>query len=720
MLRMAGSKLLAKLLILICSVTIISLLALTKCGFGGLTADGGYDSDDDEFNKIPVISAVAQHHQQHSVPAPANQHKLRNINAEKTAADQKEYIDLLRQKEEEYRQEITRLTSEIKSLKLQLIQLRGNQPFNFTNSVALGPQLELLQQLPSPNATTTAGHHQTGAASAGSSIYDCSSYIRKQVGAAEILRGLPLNNEYELIPFNHFTFSRVYPIELGLGKRVVEKPIGYKRKDLLDALGKAIESLNRNVSSAAKTNMGNGIKYTLDDFTEGIYRNEPTTGTQYELYFRTKELAHNPTNNHQLGGGQGAGGSGIGGNNGGGASNSGTSNSGSGTTKVVVMRPFAPLQTIQMIGFPKVHDKELIHIILPLSGRTATFQSFIDKFVKIALKNDRRVHLTVVYFGEDGLSEARSIMSRVLAMKNSGGNSSNLKLLALNETFSRAKGLRVGAERVWDKDDKSKDVLLFMCDVDVVFSAKFLDRCRWNAKAGKKVYYPVVFSLYNPHVVYTLQGKEVPPETDQLLISRDTGFWRDFGYGMTCQYRSDFLKIRGFDEEIVGWGGEDVMLYRKYVRSNIKIIRATDPGIFHIWHPKVCTGVSSGQRLTADQYRACIRSRALNEASHAQLGFLAFRDDIAAHYHDNNTHIQTNSILMSSGKGLGMGHHPATLFDQAQSMPVVAAKNNSAIAAALPVAKNIKDNNINPAKTGSIGRKNRSSENRRKTSAGNT
>lgn len=244
---------------------------------------------------------------------------------------------------------------------------------------------------------------------------DCTNFIRKQVGAAEILHGLPLNNEYELIPFNHFTFSRVYPIELGLGKRVVEKPIGFKRKDLLNALNRALESLNKNATQ--QTN-----RYTLDDFSEGIYRIDPTTGTQYELYFRTKEIGklasmishHERTNTH---------------------------NNNDGITKVIVMRPFAPLQTIQIESFSKQRerDKEIIHIILPLSGRTATFQGFMDKFVKIALKNDRRVHLTVVYFGEDGLSETRLIMSRVLGMKNSGGNSSNLKLLALNETFSRGK-----------------------------------------------------------------------------------------------------------------------------------------------------------------------------------------------------------------------------------------------------------------------------------------
>ncbi|KAI4460258.1 chondroitin synthase [Holotrichia oblita] len=362
---------------------------------------------------------------------------------------------------------------------------------------------------------------------------------------------------------------------------------------------KAIDILNKNLTQNSQEQKLQ--RYALDDFLEGLYRIEPTTGTQYELYFRTKNKIGDHHHNN-------------------------------GYIKIVLMRPFAPLQSLQLEQLPGPKEKELIQVILPLSGRTSTFQSFMEKFVKIGLKTDRHVCLTVVYFGEEGLSEARSIMSRVIRTKNSGANSKNLRLLALNETFSRGKGLRVGAERVWDGDANgiSKDVLLFMCDVDVVFSARFLDRCRWNTKPGKKVYYPVVFSLYNPHVVYTLQGREVPPETEQLVISRDTGFWRDFGYGMTCQYRSDFLKVRGFDEDIVGWGGEDVMLYRKYVRSNMKVIRATDPGIFHIWHPKVCSGTPGGQKLSPDQYRACIRSRALNEASHAQLGFLAFRDDIAA------------------------------------------------------------------------------------------
>ncbi|XP_069680088.1 chondroitin sulfate N-acetylgalactosaminyltransferase 2 isoform X2 [Periplaneta americana] len=556
MLRVLGMRLLTRLLLLVCSLSLVSLLFLSRCGLNVET----------EVQLDPGTGASVGQSQPQLQQMSQQPQSQQSVNS---------YIQLLQQREEENRAEVERLTAEIRSLKLQLLQVAGN---------GIGPSVlgsQQLQDTPTLNFNLTSSSSSSMQGISGVGSGDCVSYIRRQLSLAEISRGLPLNNEYELIAFSHFTFSRVYPVDLGLGKRVVEKPIGFKRKDLLEALVKALESLNKNVTTPSPLTNNNHHnqnsknspnRYTLDDFLEGLYRSEPTTGTQYEMYFRTKNInTNNKSHMDQV-------------------------PSVNGVTKVILMRPFAPLQTISTETLPVAKDKELIHIILPLSGRTATFQSFMDKFVKIALKNDRRVHLTVVYFGEEGLAEARGIMSRVLMTKNSGGNSNNLRLLALNETFSRGKGLRVGAERDWDQQGLSNsplssrhngDVLLFMCDVDVVFSARFLDRCRWNTEPGRKVYYPVVFSLYNPHVVYTLQGKEVPPETDQLVISRDTGFWRDFGYGMTCQYRSDFLRVRGFDEEIVGWGGEDVMLYRKYVRSHVKVVRATDPGIFHIWHPKM-------------------------------------------------------------------------------------------------------------------------------------
>ena len=64
----------------------------------------------------------------------------------------------------------------------------------------------------------------------------------------------------------------------------------------------------------------------------------------------------------------------------------------------------------------------------------------------------------------------------------------------------------------------------------------------------------------------------------------------------------------------------------RYVRSSLNVIRAPDPGIFHLWHPKLC---SPG--LPGDQYRACISSRALSEASHAHLGLVAFKKDLEKH-----------------------------------------------------------------------------------------
>ncbi|KAJ0067246.1 hypothetical protein NL108_015124 [Boleophthalmus pectinirostris] len=197
---------------------------------------------------------------------------------------------------------------------------------------------------------------------------------------------------------------------------------------------------------------------------------------------------------------------------------------------------------------------------------------------------------------------------------------SNYSLIPVEEEFSRGRGLDIGAH-AWTKGD----VLMFFCDVDIHFNADFLNTCRLNAAPNKKVFYPVVFSLYNPAIVYG-NLELAPPIELQLIHKKDAGFWRDFGFGMTCQYRSDFLNIGGFDLEVKGWGVEDVHLYKKYLRSDVIVVRAPVSSLFHLWHEKQCA-----DELTPEQYRMCIQSKAMNEASHPHLGMLVFREEIEAH-----------------------------------------------------------------------------------------
>nr|XP_020657943.1 chondroitin sulfate N-acetylgalactosaminyltransferase 2 isoform X2 [Pogona vitticeps] len=247
---------------------------------------------------------------------------------------------------------------------------------------------------------------------------------------------------------------------------------------------------------------------------------------------------------------------------------------------VTLFRPFGPLMKVKSETVDI--SRSIINIIVPLAGRTEVFAQFMQNFREV--------------------------------------NFHNYTLVSLNEEFNRGRGLDVGA-RAWEKGE----VLMFFCDVDIYFTAEFLNSCRLNAEPGKKVFYPVVFSLYNPAIVYANQ--DVPPPVEQQLVhKKDSGFWRDFGFGMTCQYRTDFLSIGGFDLEVKGWGGEDVHLYRKYLHGDLIVVRTPVPGLFHLWHEKHCA-----DELTPEQYRMCIQSKAMNEASHSHLGMLVFREEIEAH-----------------------------------------------------------------------------------------
>jgi chondroitin sulfate N-acetylgalactosaminyltransferase 1/2 len=67
----------------------------------------------------------------------------------------------------------------------------------------------------------------------------------------------------------------------------------------------------------------------------------------------------------------------------------------------------------------------------------------MTKLTTVILPHDRRIFLTVVYFGDDGLQRARNIITKA----SRDASFRMVKLLTLNETFSRGKALQV--TQVW-------------------------------------------------------------------------------------------------------------------------------------------------------------------------------------------------------------------------------------------------------------------------------
>ncbi|XP_032796448.2 chondroitin sulfate N-acetylgalactosaminyltransferase 1 [Daphnia magna] len=424
------------------------------------------------------------------------------------------------------------------------------------------------------------------------------SYIQKQIEQSEIEKGKKWHNEYEIIPHSLFTLQAYYSTEAGMGRRVVERPIGSRRQDLQEAVSSALSVLNNNrdrgalPQPAAKTK-----RYVASDFVEGLYRLDPIEGTQYELWFNHQQQpAAASTDNHSKR---------------------------ANLVKVSLLRPHAPLVAVRLEQ-PLQFEIPIVNIIVPLSGRLSAFESFLNRFKKNVLTaGQSRIHLTVVFFGDKHWNE---IQREMLIFEKASGFS-NFHLLNINSTFSRARGLQVGVEH-WENSPIEDDVLIFLCDVDVAFDSAFLERCRRNAQPKRQAYFPIVFSQYNPNVTrrYTRHRDDSQVPT----LHKDTGFWRDFGFGMVCTYRSDFLSLGGFHggDETTGWGGEDLFLYRKYIRSTMRVIRAPDKNIFHLWHPKKCPN-----SLGPVQRRDCLQSRGRNEASYDQLALLLFSADADGQSH---------------------------------------------------------------------------------------
>ena len=155
--------------------------------------------------------------------------------------------------------------------------------------------------------------------------------------------------------------------------------------------------------------------------------------------------------------------------------------------------------------------------------------------------------------------------------------------------------------------------IVFFIDVDMLVTPSLASQCRRNTKRGARAWFPVPYSQYDPHrrcdKMHMAGDLPVDPG-DEFAVGEEIGFWRLFGLGITCMYKSDFARAGGFDLTIKGWGEEDVRLCMSVVASGVEPFRSNDVDLIHIFHHKYCSA-----ELHGAQARACMGTKASHYGS---------------------------------------------------------------------------------------------------------
>ncbi|XP_013109906.2 chondroitin sulfate synthase 1 [Stomoxys calcitrans] len=260
-----------------------------------------------------------------------------------------------------------------------------------------------------------------------------------------------------------------------------------------------------------------------------------------------------------------------------------------------------------------------IVFVLPIAGRLATFQRFLEVYESVALKEDKNCDLLVVIFGK-----GEEVNDHLELLKQLKGRNiyHQINYILRQEEFSRGVALDTAARSSYIHDD---NIILFI-DVDMIFKSETLQRIRMNTVQGKQVYLPIVFSQYDPR---RQEQQYISPDE----ITNESGYFRQFGFGICAIYKSDIMdeSINGFDKDITGWGLEDVKFLEKIVKNGhhqnsfmvntaevsedynakasqlrrLSVFRAPDPSLVHIYHDITCD-----VNLDVAQYNMCLGTKA--------------------------------------------------------------------------------------------------------------
>ncbi|KAG4068935.1 hypothetical protein HA402_005083 [Bradysia odoriphaga] len=270
-----------------------------------------------------------------------------------------------------------------------------------------------------------------------------------------------------------------------------------------------------------------------------------------------------------------------------------------------------------------------IVFVMAIAGRFTTFQRFLRNYEETCLRtSNANAELLTVFFDEP--SELQPFLIELSKVK-ANFPTAVLNHISLSGNFSRGKALDYAARSSYINDN---DIILFI-DVDMTFQTETLDRVRMNTMLHRQVYFPIVFSQYDPNRMQHLNA--IGNHNSNDVLGYESGFFRQFGFGICAIYKSDILNpaINGFNTDITGWGLEDVKLLERIIKLNqnqpsqllntaegndepsialnyesvkpkmLSVFRSPDDTLIHVFHPINCD-----RNLEESQYQMCQGTKA--------------------------------------------------------------------------------------------------------------
>uniref|UniRef100_A0A7S0MVS8 Hexosyltransferase n=1 Tax=Cryptomonas curvata TaxID=233186 RepID=A0A7S0MVS8_9CRYP len=267
-------------------------------------------------------------------------------------------------------------------------------------------------------------------------------------------------------------------------------------------------------------------------------------------------------------------------------------------------------------------------MIVPISCRLDTLQAFLrtsgQQFSTLSGRKTKII-LAWSYCHDKKGNFTESAITAVVQQFQRSAKSVAVQTLFFQDgssMFSRSRALNT-ALLACDDDD-----IALVLDVDVQVKADFFLNCLAFARQGHSMYFPVMFSRFNPKIIntfgevmsYSPKGKTWLKKFDS--ISADTGLWRDFSLGMVSMSVLDAKKIGMFNSEIQGWGNEDVEFFERAEAAGYMTWRLYEPNEIHIYHPKDCTDLKG-----TDRYTMCLGSKLRMEGNQLQVAIMLHKKE---------------------------------------------------------------------------------------------